>query len=658
MEPAATSGVADMVNMEKYRQLFLDEGRDHLESMTMTLAKLEDDPSNRQHIDELFRNAHSIKGMASSMGYEPIQQLSHQIEDAFSIIRDGETQAEQGILHVIYEGVDLLCAMFDEIDAEGSVTVDAETLIGQLQEFVSQPSEEKGNGKEESMKEDEGEGPAAPCEIRDGEARTRQPSDPAAEEGRLFDVEVLLTSEAKLPAARALLVFKNLEACGKIEESIPSLDDIKNREFSNTLSLKVRSTLSKEQLLKQLDTIAEIESISILPHDASSEQMDAESAATIRVRASSLDTFLNLVSEQILTYNRLSEHLKGSPHQSTLKALKRLGFLIDEMHDQLMRIRLMPFTYISNRLARTVRETARSCNKKVTFDIIGEEVRLDRLILDQLLDPLNHILRNAIDHGIESVAEREESGKAAEGRIRVNIRRQGETVQIVIRDDGSGMDADEIRRRAIDLGFVSAEETEKLAEDEILMLVTAPGFSTAEQVSEISGRGVGMDVVRTNIESLGGHLNLRSRPGQGSRIELNIPLSVAIANVFLIQIASDVFAVRVRSVERNVEMANSDLSFSNGVPFFSYQGSQVEVRDLHQLLSGEARGERPDSFHILLYKDSERLVGFHVDEVLGRKDVVIKKLGHPLEQLVNFSGATILGDGRIALILDLENLSR
>lgn len=641
-----------MVKMEKYMQLFLDEGRDHLESMMATLAKLEDDLSNRQHVDELFRNAHSIKGMASSMGYEPIQQLSHRIEDAFGIIRAGDAQVEQGFLHLVYEGVDLLSTMFDEIDAGGSITIAPETLIGQLREFAAAIGD-----TEEEAGEDHGDKEKEPREAPPMDATKEEPSDTQVTDGRLFDVEVLIASEAKLPAARGLLIHKKLEACGQIEESIPTLAEIKDRDFSDKLSMKVRSVLSKEQLLKQLDNIAEIESISIVPQDALAKQEEADSAATIRVKTGSLDTFLNLVSEQILTYNRLHEYLQDFSERSTLKALKRLKFLIDEMHEQLMRIRLLPFTYISNRLARTVRETARSCGKKVFLDISGEGVRVDRLILEQLVDPLNHILRNSIDHGIEDPAERQEQNKPEEGLIRITIRRRGESVQIVIRDDGSGMDVEKIRRRAIDLGFTSPEEAEKLTEEEVLMLVTVPGFSTAEKISAISGRGVGMDVVRTNIESLGGHLDLKSGLGKGTRIELNIPLSVAIANVFLARIAGDVFAVPVRSVERNVEMTSSDLSFSNGVPFFSYQGSQIEVRDVYQLLTGEKRSDGPNPFHVLVYNDGGRSVGFQIDEVLSRKDIVIKKLGHPLEQLLSFSGATILGDGVIALILDLENLS-
>jgi two-component system chemotaxis sensor kinase CheA len=385
----------------------------------------------------------------------------------------------------------------------------------------------------------------------------------------------------------------------------------------------------------------------------------APPAATVRIQTETLDRFLDHLGELIIQGSRLGNALWPGPEGAAAEALEALQKTLGRLRGDLMSLRMVPFEHIASRFVRSVRNLGGNLGKRVTLSIHGREVKLDRSMLEDLVDPINHILRNAVDHGIEPPDERLAAGKDPVGRITIRNTEQADSVTIQIEDDGRGMDPERIRRTAVERGFLAEEEARSLSEPEVLMLVTTPGFSTAERLTEVSGRGVGMDVVRTRIESLAGRLRITSRPGHGTCIQLRLPLTVAVIHAFLVRSGEEVYAVPVGSVRRTFEAPPARVTRLGRVPVIRLDGETVELIDLREMLDGvPGGGGRDGAPPALLFYREDRPVGLVVDAVLGKRDVVVKPLRSPLENLREFTGATILEDGRIAMILDVLNLAR
>lgn len=563
--------------MSKYLDLFVSEAQEHVQAALREVAGLASGQPAPERVNALFRHFHSIKGMASSMGFAPIASLSHAVEDLFDALRKQDGPRPAGLTDVLTEALDVTSSMVAQA-AQGrsgsSQRIDPDPLIARIRSLVSVAAQRPRSGSPAAQPECAG--PVGPGPTPQAASLTSEPVEAAA------------------------------------------------------------------------------------------------GPATVRVPTATLDLFLNAIAELITGRGSLVEALKRQDMSAARVALSRLSGAIDHLREQVMLVRLLPFEHIMPRLTRTIRELCRRTGKRVTLEVTGADITLDRSVLEEILDPLDHIIRNAVDHGIASPSEREAAGKPAEGSLRIGLSRRGDRVQLAVEDDGVGMDPDKIRRAAVAGGFASQTDLDAMDEESLLMLATVPGFSTAPAVTDISGRGVGLDVVRTRVESLHGHMGIRSTRGRGTRIELSLPVSVAVIDAFLVDCnGAGIFAVPASGVEgvtlvdpwrvqrtisggflapeRTQQQADAD-SF---LPLLDLRDLAGTMRTSDAYAGGKADGEL---VQVLAYHVDGRRGALAVGRVLDRRELVVKPLGTPLDRLRRYSGAALLDDGQLALILDLANL--
>lgn len=645
------------MDMRKYMDLFVSETREHLEEAAEAMVHLEQHPHDEETLNLLFRHGHSIKGMAGSMGFEPIARLSHALEDLFDQVRKGHLRFTPEIADHAFQALDALGDAITAAERGEDPPANLEQCGTSLRSFLESPP------------------PAAqPSASRPHEPAPSLPAPAIQGDLPAFNAEIKIAPNAAMPAARALVLFKKLEGMGRILFSSPSKEAILAGQFEGTLLVQF-ATNSPEASLRQELEGPEVQSLALAPcaptappgaaKGSASPSPPARSAepavstATLRIRTEVLDRFLDHLGELIIHENRLKNCLGEELPLDAEEALENLHKTLDRLQGDLMSLRMMPFEHIAPRFARTVRNLGSNLGKRVALTIEGRDVELDRSILEGIVDPINHMLRNAVDHGIETAQERVARGKPSVGRISICSTAHGDAVTLEIVDDGRGMDPQRIRQVAVERQLLSRDEADALEDAEVLMLVTTPGFSTAERLTEVSGRGVGMDVVRTRIESLGGRLKIHSTPGKGTRIVLRLPLSIAMIHGFLVQADGNLYAVPVSSVARTVAVELDSLETKGGEMWLRTEEGRIQMHSLAALMNGnglakEEHHKRP--VPALLFHCDDRTRGILVDAVLGERDMVVKPLHSPLENLREYSGATILEDGRIALILDLQNL--
>ncbi len=636
--------------MRKYMELFVSETREHLEEAAEAMVRLEQQPEDEETLNLLFRHGHSIKGMAASMGFPPIAHLSHAMEDLFDQVRKGRLRFTPQIADHTFHALDAMGDAINEVERGADPPATLEEYSASLRSFLASLP------------------PVSPPQ-RDEQAPCVPP--PALQ---AFNVEIKIAPNAAMPAARALVLFKKLEGMGRILFSSPSKEAIVAGEFEGTLLVQFASA-SREASLRQELEGPEVQSLvlapcaptepavaaggSSAPSPPARSSEPAACTATLRIRTEVLDRFLDHLGQLIIHESRLKGSLGEELPIKAQEALEDLRKTLHRLQGDLMSLRMMPFEHIAPRFARTVRNLGSNLGKRVELTIDGRDVELDRSILEAIVDPINHMLRNAVDHGIETAQERVRCGKPPSGRISICSTAHGDAVTVEIRDDGRGMDPQHIRQAAVERRLLPRDEADALQDAEVLMLVTTPGFSTAEELTEVSGRGVGMDVVRTRIESLGGRLKIHSTPGKGTRIVLRLPLTVAVIHGFLVQAADNLYAVPVSSVARTVEVDAASVETVGGQMWLRTEQGRVQLYSLAGLMNGNGsrREERPERpLPALLFHCEDRTLGLLVDAVLGKRDMLVKPLHSPLENLREYSGATILEEGRIALILDLQNL--
>jgi two-component system chemotaxis sensor kinase CheA len=540
------------MDMSKYKELFISESREHLHSMNELIVFLEKENGDREKIDSLFRAAHSIKGMAASMGYGCIAELAHSLEDLMDRVRKGILTFDAGAADLLLEGADSLDAMILDV-AQG---VDDERDMAELMGRIS--------GYDPSA----AVAPAPPLPVEPAVAHPAAP-----------------------------------------------------REGSQGVRHKA-----------------------------------GESAQTVRVKTEILDHLINTTGELITNKHRLL-NIGGELDSVRLdEALAELARLLRELYNGVINVRMMPFATVSDRFPRMVRDLAKKSGKYVAFVVEGEDIELDRGILEELADPLIHIIRNAIDHGLESGEERLASGKPAEGQVRLSVSREKDRIVICVEDDGRGMDPAKLLNSAIEKGFLDPLKAAQLPTSEALLLVCIPGFSTAREVSDVSGRGVGMDAVNSTIQSLGGSLAIESEPGRGSRMILKLPLTITIINVLLAKVSTFSVAIPVTNILHTMELRRGDISKSENQQLFSMGEERVPIISLSRIFSAHAPGPESEYVSLLISEVKGRKVGLAVDSFLGQQEVFVKPLGRPLSRVRGLAGGAILGDGEIVFVLDVANL--
>lgn len=631
--------------MSRYLGLFVAEALEHLEALSRDLLALEREPAP-ETVDSLFRHAHSVKGMAASMGLESIATLAHRVEDLMDVLRRDGSGWDQGLVDLMLEAVDAMQAQV-RAAAEGPPPAPP---AGLLEALAARVHARTGR-------------PAAPTRIARTVLRRAAPS--AETEPPKLAVQVQVLGSSHSPGVRAFLVHKRLAALGTVLSVRPSLEELRAGAIAaGRISLAVAMPGGPAAVRQALAEVPEVEVLSIEPLAASpapapeAPPPGLEPAHSVRVRTELLDDFLELAGELLLATARLREIGRRLPeaHAPVVEeGVGRLYALAKEMHNRVMGARMTPLAVVTDQLPRAVRDVARRRGREVDLSVEGAEIELDRAILDVLADPLLHVLRNAIDHGIEDGAARTAAGKPARGSVRLTVRRARDRVVIEVTDDGRGMDVEGLRSAAVAQGALTPEAAARLPDSEVLFLACHPGVSTARDVSDISGRGVGMDAVKRAVERVGGTLELASEPGRGTRVAFRLPLTVAVLQLLLVRTRGEVLGLPITKVLGAVELPPAELERSGGGLAVRHGKSLLPVHDLAALL-GFAGAEPRASQPLVLMEADRGPVALAVEGLLGQEEAVVKALPRPLDQLPGLAGVTILGSGRPVFILDVPRL--
>jgi len=678
------------MDMNQYLDIFIEESKEHLQNLNECLLKMESNPDDLSLINEIFRVAHTLKGMSGTMGFTRMAKLTHDMENVLSLLRSGEIKVQPHHIDVLFECLDALesyTTMVEETRSEG--LEDNAALINKLNMIM----------EEVGQKEEKTQHPVSVIEMPKGAKLTLNEYDvnvinKAADMGNnSFEITIRLNKGCLLKSARAFIIFKAIEKHGEIIKSEPKVQDIEDEKFDFEFTLVVLSQADADVLSKELYSIAEVEeviinlikaknenavnttgpaSVDALPgkavpgpdehsdklHTAADSQAKKSKVGkTVRVDIARLDVLLNLVSELIIQKTRLEglEGIERTPEY--VEALEYLEKITSSLHDSVMKVRMVPVETVFNRFPRMVRDLAKDLGKEVTLTMSGEETELDRTVIDEIGDPLVHLLRNAVDHGIEPAEKRAAAGKPKAGHVALRAYQEGSNVVIEVEDDGGGIDTDTVLKKAIERGIVDRESAATLSKKEIISFLFLPSFSTAEKVTDVSGRGVGLDVVRSKIEAVGGNVEVESEMGKGSKFIIRLPLTLAIIQALLIQVGDEKYAIQLSSIQKISDFDPDAVKMVQKQEVILYRDTIIPILHLDKALNVPKNEDEPGKNKLVIVKKGDRLTGFVVDKIIGQREIVQKSLGKLLSGVKGVTSATILGDGNVALILDINALA-
>ncbi len=657
----------------EYKEVFLNESREYLSTLNNALVTLEKDPAQTESIHEIFRAAHTLKGMSATMGYEPMARLTHQMETVLEPVRSGTQPLSTALVDALFQCLDQLEKWLGILSTEDSLEeTDLQATLLSLQ---------KASQNLEAASEAPTPAPSAEESWRIGESEKEVLSQAVINGFSVFKVMVELDPICAFKEVRAFMILRNINELGEVVKTQPSPEDVEKGRFQKGFTLLVVTEKDAGTIERSLMSVGEVAKVEVSPFDsegaageaAPGPEMKAETHTpleavseeksfilpTVRVHTSKLDKLMELVQELAISKIRFEQVVNSQKVKELIDPLSHLHQVTDELQDEIMKVRLMPVKQIFERFPRMVRDLAKVLKKQVHLEMDGTEVELDRTVIEEMSEPLVHLLRNAIDHGIETVEERLGDGKEAFGTIRLQAKRERSYVIISVTDDGKGIDPDLVRTKSVSKGLISNEEAGKLTDEEAIRLIALPGFSTIENANEISGRGVGVDVAKTKVEAMGGTFRIQSRKGMGTTFLLRFPLTLAIINVLLVRCNGEVFAMPVVNIVETIDMVPSEKRRIQQQDAFILREEVIPLYRLQELLelkSPPSDQVAPETETVLIAEVGESRVGILVDEILRQQEVAIKPLDRLLKSVRGFSGATILGDGKIALILDVNSL--
>ncbi|KAF0207344.1 MAG: two-component system chemotaxis family sensor kinase [Actinobacteria bacterium] len=648
-------------DMSAYKEVFLSESAEYIQAITDGLLALESNPNDLEPVETVFRGAHSLKGMAAAMGYSRTAELTHKMESLMDTVRKREQEADSSLIDLVLRAVDAAKDLIAE-ESTGGTALDVSALVEKLVKRAEQPHQPTSSG--EALDDQ------AVVPVAGGAVSAAAPTG----DGLLCRVRVTLSELCVLKSVRAYMVIKRLGHMGAVIDTEPGARQIEDEEFDRSFDVIMRTREHEESIVKALGAIGEVDSVVVTaeaqPVTAVIEERRPEERTrravpkiaetqTVRVSIGHLDSMVNLVGELVITRSRLDRIARDLDSAELIETLMILEQVSGELQHEVMQTRMVPVGNIFNRFPRMVRDLARDLDRQVSFEMAGLDIELDRTVLDEIGDPIVHLLRNAVDHGLESERERLAAGKPAKGTVRLEAGRDRDQVKISVSDDGGGMDVDRIWRKACENGIVEAAERDTYTTSDILLLTCAPGFSTAEKATAVSGRGVGMDVVKGKIEYLGGTVTIRSRPGKGTEITMTLPLTLAIIQSLLVGSGDQVFAIPLSAVSEVLGRDEVRLKTVDGSPVVVLRdGSVAPLFRLDEVIGvAEYRKRMPDTNdHIVLMESGDQVRALAVEQLVGRHEIVIKPLSPLFKDLRGLGGATVLGDGRVALILDPRTL--
>ncbi|HCC08292.1 MAG TPA: chemotaxis protein CheA [Clostridiales bacterium] len=670
------------MDVTQYLQIFIEESREHLQNLNDNLLQLENDPENMKILNEIFRAAHTLKGMSGTMGYNNMQKLTHTMESVLAEIRTGNVSVSSKLVDVLFKSVDALENYLNEITETGKEGIKEHiSLISDLNSLLeSNNKQSKIEVKEKSI--------ITKASIALDFSENEYINEMLNQGKKAYVIDIQIADSCMLKGARAYLIIKSMQDFAEIYKSNPTLKDIEEENFDFNLSFIVISLDERRVFEEELNSIAEVNSVEVKDYIPNNKQEDIkntvrkeeivkediqdekveekveeknledkkqQSSKTVRVDISRLDNLMNLVSELIIVKTRLEEEVKTSESNEALEYLERVT---TNLHDAVMKVRMVPVERVFNRFPRMIRDLAQNLNKTIVLKMNGEDTELDRTVIDEIGDPLIHLLRNAADHGLEVPEERAKAGKAKQGVINLRAYQDGNNVVIEVEDDGKGINYEKVRRKAVEVGAVSAESSGNLSENELLQFIFTPSFSTADQITNVSGRGVGLDVVKTKIEALGGNVEVKSELGKGTKFIVRLPLTLAIIQALMVKIGQERYAIPLNIIQTIEDIQEEDIKHIQKKETILLRDKVIPIVRLGRELGvSEEKSIKEDStVTIVITKKGEREIGFVIDSLIGEQEIVIKSLGKYLASIKMIAGATILGNGEVALILDINML--
>jgi two-component system chemotaxis sensor kinase CheA len=650
-----------MDDMDEYKEMFAVESAEHLQSMNEALLSLEKDPANSETINVMFRAAHTLKGMSATMGYTNIKELTHNMENLMDRVRKNEIRLDSFAIDVLFECLDTLEKMVET--PEKSSEIDISSLIGKLSK------NDHVSAKEEQIVLTNN---AAQETISENIAGINAPDNPpgiSETSCNVYEITVTLHESCMLKSARSTVVMRNLSELGEIIETVPPVKDLEDEKFDREFKVIVSTIQDARKLEDAARKVSEISKVEVKPHTGSKSRAKTEEKAgvtegnktsiksvqSVRVSIERLDSLMNLVGELIINKIRLMQLASVHKLDDLVETVASLNRLTNDLQEEIMAARMVPIEQIFNRFPRMIRDLAKNEGKEIDLILEGGNIELDRTVLDEIGDPLVHILRNCVDHGIESPEVRKQNGKNPKGTIKLTAMREKNHVVIEAVDDGKGMDPQKMRETAVKKGLMTQEEAAKLSDPDAINLSFLAGFSTADKITEISGRGVGMDVVLTKIGGMGGSIKLESVLGKGTTMKLKLPLTVAIIHSLMVKVGSDIYAIPIANVIRDLSIKKEEIKTIKGEEVVLIRGEVLPLIRLHKLFDIKSNGS--EELLVVVVERMGSNVGLVVDQVIGQQEVIIKNLDNNiLKGVKGFAGATILGDGNVALILDVGSL--
>ena len=647
-------------------------------------------------VNEIFRNAHTLKGMSATMGFNKIAELTHEMEDVLDLIRKEQLKLNEDIIDTLFKCVDSLGQMIDSVgNGEAEDVVDVSDLVKKLSS-ISKPNQAAAQAAAPAAAP-AAAAAAAPAENKISIELTDVDKDvikQARETGmQAIHVRVTLAETCLLKSARSYMVMNALDELGDVIKSVPSAEDLEQEKFDHSFDVIIITAAEEKAVQDAVNSISEISKVETNVIDLAAEEKAAATAPaasappkaaasaptakkaapapakkaapapakkvhhsqSVRVDIEKLDTLMNLMGELVINKVRLEQI--GQTHRlaDLTETLEQMDRVTTDLQNIVMKVRMVPVSSVFNRFPRMVRDIAKELNKEINLTIEGEETELDRTVIDEIGDPIMHLLRNSCDHGVEEPDVRESKGKPRAGEVGLIARHEGNNVVIMVTDDGAGIDAAKIRAKAVEKGMISQEEADKMDDADAVRLIFLPGFSTADHISDISGRGVGMDVVRSKIEALSGHVDVETKIDEGSVFKIKLPLTLAIIQAMLVKVQEEMYAIPLGSIDSTINIQESEIKTVQNKEVIVLRGEIIPIIRMEKMLQVPHVKDSDETFVVVVHTGDAK-AGIVVDNLIGQQEIVIKTLGSLFTGLKMFSGATVLGDGRVALILDVATM--
>jgi len=667
-------GGINKMDTTQYMDVFIDESTEHLEVLSNELLALEKDPHDKSIIDEIFRAAHTIKGMSATMGYEDISHLTHALENVLDDIRYETLSVETHIVDVLFVAVNHLNEMIDDISSGGDGKRNIQSVAQQLEQIKNGTYNEQTKEPVQNEKVEAYEGTSLDEFER---AILNESSDRGFNN---YNMTIHLIDDCILKGARVFMVFEVLEQLGEIIKTEPPVSELEQENFESSFSVILVSKSSQEEIAQKVNKVSEIKQVDIQlfsvdqyteekpqqtketevqsdnKAEANSPQRQVSGRKTIRVNIDRLDVLMNLFEELVIDKGRLEQIALDIQHHDLQETVERMSRVSGDLQNVILNMRMVPINQVFNRFPSMIRQLARDLQKEIDIEVIGEDTELDRTVIDEIGDPLVHLIRNAADHGIETPEQRRAQGKSSHGTIILKAYHSGNYVFIDIMDNGAGIDKEKVLQKAISNSVISEEQSTTLTDSQVYELIMASGFSTTDVVSDVSGRGVGLDVVKNTIETLGGSITIQSKMGEGSTFSIQLPLTLSIISVLLVELQTEKYAIPLSSIIETVIVHKDQVLHAHNKKVIDFRNKVVPLAFLNDIFSVPFTKTSTDYLSIVIVKRGDKITGLVVDSFIGQQEVVLKSLGQFLTNIPAISGATILGDGEVALIIDSNAL--